>query len=170
MFSKPHCIKSVKINQDGSTLVTIEHVDKHSGTVPQATVAGVTASPRLAAYTASTISAAAADNSINDSATALPLLLPGEKVLIAGFTGTSANNQLAVVVSSTTAKLVVATPTPLVNDAAGEAVTLTMDPFLSAQDLEGDTSAYRTVALRFAGNVTINPAYCKNDTAFDCPW
>ena len=80
---------------------------------------------KAAPYTAGTISAAAADNSINDSANGLPILTPGDKVTVAGFSGTAGNNQNATVVTSTAAKMVLATATPLVNDAAGENVTVT---------------------------------------------
>lgn len=85
---------------------------------------------KAAPYTASTISAAAADNSINDSANGLPVLMPGDKVTIAGFTGagTTANQTSLTVVSSTLGKMVLAVDTghpAFVNDAAGEAVTVT---------------------------------------------
>lgn len=81
-------------------------------------------------YTASTISAASADNSINDSAVAFPAtIVVGMWVRIAGFTGTAANNATAEVVSVTTAKIVVKDGTnggvTFVNDAEGEAVTIT---------------------------------------------
>lgn len=81
---------------------------------------------KAAPYTAGTISAAASDNSINDSANGLPLLTAGDKVTIAGFTGTVGNNRAkAVVVSSTASKLVISGGAALVDDAAGEAVTIT---------------------------------------------
>ncbi len=91
----------------------------------EATLCGTWAA-KAAPYTASTISAAAADNSINDSANGLPLLTAGDKVTIAGFTGTVGNNRVgALVVSSTAAKLVISGGVALVNDASGEAVTIT---------------------------------------------
>lgn len=87
---------------------------------------GGTWAAKAAPYTASTISAAASDNSINDSALGLPVLLAGDKVTIAGFTGTAGNNRAgAVVVSSTSAKLVISGGVALVDDAAGAAVTIT---------------------------------------------
>lgn len=87
---------------------------------------GGTWAVKAAPYTASTISAAASDNSINDSANGLPLLTAGDKVTITGFTGTVENNAVkAVVVTSTAAKMVLTTSTPFVDDAAGEAVTVT---------------------------------------------
>ncbi len=72
-----------------------------------------------------TISAAAADNSLNDSAAGFPVYFPGEKITIAGFTGTVGNNQTVTVVSRTASKIIVSGGTALVNDAAGESVTLT---------------------------------------------
>lgn len=81
---------------------------------------------KAAPYTASTISAAASDNSINDSAAGLPVLAAGDKVTITGFTGTVGNNAVkAVVVTSTASKMVLTTSVALVDDAAGEAVTVT---------------------------------------------
>lgn len=79
---------------------------------------------KTAPYTASTISADNADNSINDSASAFPLLSVGDVVAITGFTGLGDNNHSGRVVSSTTSKIVLSGIT-LTNDAAGEAVTIT---------------------------------------------
>lgn len=77
-----------------------------------------------------TISAAAGDNSINDAANAFPAtIVPGMWIRIAGFTGTAGNNGTARVVSRTAAKIVIETAAlgsiTLVDDAAGEAVTIT---------------------------------------------
>lgn len=77
-----------------------------------------------------TISAAAADNSINDSANAFPgTIVPGMWIRIVGFTGTAGNNGVAKVVTATVSKIVIQAATlggiTLVNDAAGEAVTIT---------------------------------------------
>lgn len=85
---------------------------------------------KAAPYTANTISAAAADNSINDSANGLPILTAGDHVTISGFTGAGTTaNQKVIVVSSTAAKMVCvsqATPAvPFIDDAAAEAVTVT---------------------------------------------
>lgn len=77
------------------------------------------------AVTAATISAAASDNSINDSAAGLPLVLPGHRITLSGFTGTVGNNQSGIVVSRTASKIVLLTTIPLVDDAAGESVTVT---------------------------------------------
>jgi hypothetical protein len=74
-------------------------------------------------YAAGTISAAAADNSINDSANLFPLFEAGSTIYISGFTGTAGNNGTATVVSSTISKIVISGIT-LVNDAAGETVTV----------------------------------------------
>lgn len=77
-----------------------------------------------------TISAASADNSLNDSANAFPAtIVAGMWIRIAGFTGTPGNNGVARVVSATISKIVIDTAAvggiTLVNDAAGEAVTIT---------------------------------------------
>jgi hypothetical protein len=76
----------------------------------------------VVAMTATTISAASADNSYNDSATGFSTanILPGHWIKIAGFT-TAANNGIARVVSVTTGKIVV-TGLTLVTEAAGASV------------------------------------------------
>lgn len=78
-----------------------------------------------APYTATTISAAASDNSLNDSGAGFPMLEAGDKIAVTGFTGagTTANTTLTVV-SRTASKLVVSGAT-LVDDAEGESVTVT---------------------------------------------
>ncbi len=77
-----------------------------------------------------TISASAADNSINDSASGFVAagIVAGMWITIAGFTGTPGNNGKAKVVSVVAGKVVIANAAAggitLVNDAAGEAVTI----------------------------------------------
>lgn len=75
------------------------------------------------AFSASTVSAANADNSFNDSGSGFPALTPGQVIKVDGFTGDAANNGFFVVVSRTAAKIVVSGGT-LVDDAAGETVTI----------------------------------------------
>lgn len=78
-------------------------------------------------YTASTISAAAADNSINDSAAGLPIITAGAFVNLSAFVDASAElNGKHQVVSSTASKLVVATSITA-DEAAGAAVTVQGD-------------------------------------------
>ena len=74
-----------------------------------------------------TFSAVAADPSINDSASGLPTLLrSGDVVRVAGFTGDTTNNGIKTVTGTpTAAKFDV--DQALVNDAAGESVTLTFE-------------------------------------------
>lgn len=79
-------------------------------------------------YAATTIAAAAGDNSLNDSANNFPLYANGTPLTISGFTGTPANNGTVTVVSSTVSKIVVSGLT-LVTDAAGESVTITAAGF-----------------------------------------
>lgn len=78
-------------------------------------------------YTASTISATNADNSLNDSANGFDTvnILPGHWIKFTGFTGGNVglNNTPCKVVSITAAKIIVSGIT-LVNDAAGESVTI----------------------------------------------
>jgi len=79
------------------------------------------------AYTAATISAASADNSLNDSGSGFSTanILPGHWIKFTGFTGGSSglNGVPCKVVSVTTSKIIVSGIT-LVNDAAGESVTI----------------------------------------------
>jgi hypothetical protein len=78
----------------------------------------------LLTYSAGTISAAAADNSINDSAAAFPAFAVGDRISVTGFTGAGTTaNAVATVVSRTASKIVLSGVT-LVNDAAGETVTV----------------------------------------------
>lgn len=69
-----------------------------------------------------TYSVVASDSSLNDSASGFPLLRPGDRIVVAGFT-TAANNGTFTVVSRTAAKVVVA-EAGLVDEAAGDAVTI----------------------------------------------
>jgi hypothetical protein len=81
---------------------------------------------KAAPVTGTGISAAASDNSINFAANNAPLVDPGDKITIAGFTGTAGNNRAgAVVVSRTASKIVISGGAALVDDAAGEEVTIT---------------------------------------------
>ena len=78
---------------------------------------------------ASTLSAAASDNSINDSANGFlaSYLRPGQQVKISGFTGNTVNNlSIATIQSITAGKIVIASPAgdSLVDDAAGESVSI----------------------------------------------
>jgi hypothetical protein len=100
--------------------------------LPAVTAAGTDRIPlaRLSGtdvYTAGTISAAASDNSLNDSAASFPAwMVPGLRINIAAFTGDTDNNHdSAVIVSYSAAKVVLGADTPLVDDAAGESVTIT---------------------------------------------
>ena len=75
------------------------------------------------AFSAATVSATNSDNSFNDSASGFPVLTAGQVIKVAGFTGDTINNGFFIVVSRTTAKIVVVGAT-LVDDAAGETVTI----------------------------------------------
>lgn len=78
-------------------------------------------------YSAATISAANADNSINDSAAAFPIFFLDQIIVITGFTGTAANNRIARVFSRTASKIVVTNlngNADFVDDAAGETVKI----------------------------------------------
>ncbi len=76
------------------------------------TATGITAAPTSANTTAGVVGT-------------FPAWVAGDKVTIAGFTGTVANNQNGTVVSRTASKVVLTTAVALVDDAAGESVTIT---------------------------------------------
>ena len=73
--------------------------------------------------TATDISAASSDNSLNTAGGVMPAAEPGDTILIVGFTGNTSNNGRATVVSRTNNKIVITGKT-LVTDAAGEEVTI----------------------------------------------
>jgi hypothetical protein len=99
---------------------------------PSATATGTDLVPltRLSStvvYTGTTISAAASDNSLNDSADQFVAegFEVGQRINIAGFTGDTDNNfHSAEILSVTVGKIVLGADTVLVDDAAGESVTL----------------------------------------------
>lgn len=74
-------------------------------------------------FSASTVSAAAGANTIDDSGSGFPTLVPGQWIRIAGFTN-AANNGWAEVVSATAAQITL-TGVTLVTEAAGNTITIT---------------------------------------------
>jgi hypothetical protein len=103
-------------------------------------------------YTASTISAADGDNSLNDSANGFPLFEAGSTIYVSGFTGTPANNSSYTVTSSTVSKLVLV-GTGLTDDAAGESVTV---------ELSGGFTNY--TVHKWLDLMFRNQAFAKPDT------
>lgn len=114
-------------------------------------VLGGTWAAKFAPFVATTISAAASDNSINDSGAGFPAWEVGDKVTISGFTGTAGNNQAGVVVSRTASKVVLTTATPLVDDAAGESVTVTSN---TQKLIAGTTRRSFSILRHFSDQVT----------------
>lgn len=80
--------------------------------------------PRLV-VSGTTLAAAASGNVITDSGNGLAGFKVGEPILISGFTGTAANNQVGVISAVAAGQISVTTAVAFVNDAAGETVTLT---------------------------------------------
>jgi hypothetical protein len=105
-------------------------------------------------YTASTLSAAASDNSLNDSAAQFLAegFTAGKTIDIAGFTGAVGNNNFAVVLSAAAGKLVLAGIT-LADDAAGESVTI------------GQWDTKRAEAQDFSGSGDVSAAANLTDNA-----
>jgi len=93
------------------------------GTFDDLLLAVLMHNPTAVTVTAITISALAADNSFNDSANGFGGIAPGQFIQVTGFTGDPANNGFFKVESATAAKLIVSGGT-LVNDTAGESVTI----------------------------------------------
>jgi hypothetical protein len=80
------------------------------------------------AFTADTVSAAASDDSINDSGSGFPVVVPGQWVRVSGF-ATAANNGVFRVASRTASKIVFdrklgSASLALTDEAAGEDVSL----------------------------------------------
>jgi len=76
-------------------------------------------------FSAITVSVTASDNSINDSGSGFSTsdILPGHFIRISGFLTNATNNGIAKVVSVTTAKIIVSRLT-LIDESAGDTVTL----------------------------------------------
>lgn len=114
-----------------------------------------------ASVTATTISAAAADNSFNDSGLGFVAagFLVGDEVVVSGFTGDVANNLASGVVTVLTAgKMTIggADGDVIVDDAAGESVTIaTVEGRLKA----GTTRRSFTVERFFGDILTVDKPY-----------
>lgn len=112
----------------------------------EATLCGTWAA-KAAPVVGTNISAAASDNSLNFAGNNAPAVEAGDKISIAGFTGAVGNNRAsAVVVSRTAAKIVISGGAALVDDAAGESVTITT---LTQQLKAGVTRRSFTVLRNF---------------------
>jgi hypothetical protein len=113
-------------------------------------------------YTASTLSAAASDNSLNDSANQFIAegFTVGKTIRISGFTGAAGNNEFARVLTVAAGKITLGGIT-LVDDAAGESVTLTQWDTKTAtpSQFPAPTAAQDAVALTISsGAVNIDCA------------
>lgn len=84
---------------------------------------GGTWSTSATSVTATTISATASGNTIDDSASGFGSISAGDMVLISGFTGTTANNGVARVTAASAASLTIDGRT-LTDEAAGDSVTI----------------------------------------------
>ncbi len=93
------------------------------------------------AITASTISATASDKSLNDSGSGFSTSIPkGSWIYVSGFTGDTSNNgwkQVSKTTAPTAAKIIV--EQTLVDDSAGEAVTITSSEIRNGSDLTSFT-------------------------------
>jgi len=103
--------------------------------------------------TAITISAAAADNSVNDSGNGFVAagFVAGQYIDIAGFTGTAANNQKGRVLTVAAGKMTLETDTALVDDAAGESVTILSalnELRLVSESLGGENTSVESAEIR----------------------
>jgi len=80
--------------------------------------------PADIAFSASTVSAASADNSFNDSGSEFGSVVAGQWIRVGGFATNPVNNGLFRVTTATSAKLVV-TGATLITEAAGDTITMT---------------------------------------------
>lgn len=97
-----------------------------------------------ATVTASTISAASADNSINDSGSGFGSFVVGQWIRVTGFT-TNGTVFYAKIVTKTTAKLTISGVT-LITEAAGASITITQAEYVT----NGTTSESFTLQTTFA--------------------
>lgn len=109
--------------------------------------------------TGTTFSAAAGDNSFNDSGAGFPVLVAGDKLVSSGF-GTGANNGTFYVVSRTASKIVVTGGT-LSTEAAGATVTFQwLTPpkcAINAAKLQSETWTSETVQASTSAAVSVPP-------------
>ncbi len=84
-----------------------------------------TAAAARVSVSGTTLAAVNSGNVITDSGNGLAVFRVGEPILISGFTGTAANNQVGVISAVAAGQISVTTAVAFVNDAAGETVTLT---------------------------------------------
>jgi hypothetical protein len=79
-----------------------------------------------ATITGTTLSAAASDNSFNDSGNGFVAagFVVGNRITVTGFTGDTANNVTDAVITSVAAGKIIVSGATLVNDSAGESVTI----------------------------------------------
>lgn len=103
--------------------------------------------------TGTTISAAAADNSFNDSANGFGALQPNQWVRVTGF-ATAGNNGWCKILTRTAAKITVGQLT-LVNEAAGPSVSVDM----GQQIVEGVTPSWYTLEKQFLDNTNDYAVY-----------
>jgi hypothetical protein len=87
-------------------------------------VAGVSKRAAIRTSLSGTGIAASDANTITDSGNGLATFVVGEPLLVSGFTGTAANNQVAVVDTVAAGTMDVFVATALTADAAGETVTI----------------------------------------------
>jgi hypothetical protein len=132
-------------------------------------------------YTATTLSAAATDNSFNDSASQFVAegFAVGDRVQVAGFTGNVANNIIGGTITAlTTAKMTIGGTDGdvIVDDAAGESVTITKwtTRRASAQDLAdlgtgggSGGSPFRGARVRLTADDTAQNITTETAVSFD---
>jgi hypothetical protein len=94
-------------------------------------------SPTAVTVTAATISASATDNSFNDSGNGFGSLVAGQIIQVTGFTGDVANNGFFRIASVPSAGKIIVTGGTLVNDTAGESVTIKMGDWSTAITVSG---------------------------------
>ncbi len=124
--------------------------------------------------TATTIDAASADNSFNDSGTGFNTtkIKPGMFIRTSGF-ATAANNGTHLVVSVTTGKIVVSAATTLATEAAGASVTIksnslrtgTAKKFFSIQRAFKDVGTYSIHRGMIVSNFALNVASAATVTS-----
>lgn len=151
-------------NRTGAGEVAVELSYNSFNDMVEAALCG-TWSTGSATVTATDISALASDNSINSVAAEFGVFAVGDVIEISGFTGETANNGTAVVVTASTTKLTL-TGITLTDDTAGESVTVTEMDKLTTGTTRRSFSVLRDFADLTAGRYGLFTGQEVNTASF----
>lgn len=151
-----------------ATTKSISQLDALAGSLPLEALIEVAMLSTTVTMTEVTISAAAADNSYNDSASGFVAagFEVGNRVKVTGFTGNVVNNLFAAFITSlTTAKMTIggADGDVIVDDTEGESVTITKWDTFRADILDVSDAMVRSPSIQsVVSAATVTPTF-SND-------